>query len=48
MAVTLAVVGLASFVVAQAFADAGNPILGTIHGAVVPDDPSNPNDGVTV
>jgi hypothetical protein len=48
---TAAAVALAAtcvFFVANALGDAGNPILGTIHGTVIPDDPGNPSGGVTV
>jgi hypothetical protein len=48
LALGLTLVGLLAFVVAHAFADAGNPILATIQGTVVPDNPANPNGGVTV
>jgi hypothetical protein len=37
-----------AFYVASALGDAGNPILGTITGTVVPDNPSDPAGGVTV
>jgi hypothetical protein len=48
VAVALTSVSLLTFLVVHAFADAGNPILSTIHGTVVPDNPANPNGGVTV
>jgi hypothetical protein len=49
LAVTaLALAVVCMLYVASALGDAGNPILGTIRGTIVPDNPSNPSGGVTV
>jgi hypothetical protein len=49
LAVTaLALVAMCAFYAPSALGDAGNPILGTIRGSIVPDNPSDPSGGVTV
>jgi hypothetical protein len=48
MATAVALTGMSACLVPGALADAGNPILGTIHGTIVPDNPNNPSGPVTV
>jgi hypothetical protein len=48
LSVAALLVALLAFLSAHAFGDAGNPILMTIHGTVVPDNPNNPSGPVTV
>jgi hypothetical protein len=47
-AAALALAAICTLYVASALGDAGNPILGTIKGTIVPDNAANPNGGVTV
>src|SRR5213592_3620661 len=47
-AAALALLATYAYCAPSALADAGNPIVGTIHGLIVPDNPNNPSGPVTV
>jgi hypothetical protein len=47
-ATAVALAATCAFFVPGALGDAGNPIIGTIHGTIVPDNPNDPSGPVTV